>query len=74
MNGGKNRRSKDETVKPLQKLASSEALRAQLSAENLLALNSHGQEVLHGLDFEESQLLVDCRDRPPADASLQQRC
>ena len=74
MNGGKNQRSKDETVKPLQTLAISEALRAQLSAENLLALNSHGQEVLHGLDFEESQLLVDCSDRPPADTSMQQRC
>ncbi|WP_093012725.1 hypothetical protein [Variovorax sp. OV700] len=61
-------------MKRLQTLAISEALRAHLSAENLLALNSHGQEVLHGLDFEESQLLVDCSDRPPADASLQQRC
>ncbi|WP_431122610.1 hypothetical protein [Variovorax paradoxus] len=74
MNGGKNQRSKDEPVKPLQTLAISEALRAQLSAENLLALNSHGQEVLHGLDFEESQLLVDCSDRPSADASVQRRC
>lgn len=74
MNGGKSRHSKNETVKPLQTLAISEALRAQLSSENLLALNSQGQEVLHGLDFEESQLLVDCSERPPPDASLQQRC
>ena len=74
MNGEKNRRSKDETVNPLQTHAISEALRAQMSAENLLALNSHGQEVLHGLDFEESQLLVDCSDRPSADASMQRRC
>jgi len=74
MNVGKNRHAKNETVKPLQTLAISEALRNQLSAENLLALNSHGQEVLHGLDFEESQLLVDCSERPPADAPLQQRC
>lgn len=74
MNDGKNRRAKDETVKPLQTLSISEALRAQLSAENLLALNSHGQEVLHGLDFEESQLLVDCSERPPADASTERQC
>ena len=74
MNGGKKRRSKDETVKPLQTLAISEAQRAQLSAENLLALNSHGQEVLHGLDFEESQLFVDCSERRSADAAVQQQC
>jgi hypothetical protein len=57
----------------VQSLTISEALRNQLSAENLLAINSHGQEVLHGLDFDESQLLVDCRE-PPADASTQERC
>jgi hypothetical protein len=61
-------------VKPVQSLAISEALRNQLSAENLLAINSHGQEVLHGLDFDESQLLVDCREQPPPDASTQERC
>lgn len=63
-----------ETVKSLQTLAISEALRAQLSADNLLAINSHGQEVLHGLDFAESQLLVDCSERPPTDASMQEQC
>jgi hypothetical protein len=61
-------------VKPLQTLAITEALRAQLSADNLLAINSHGQEVLHGLDFDESQLLVDCSEQQPADASLREQC
>ena len=74
MNGGQHKHSKHEVVKPLQPLAISEALRAQLAAENLLAINSHGQEVLHGLDFDESQLLVECREGPPADASMQERC
>ena len=68
------RHPKDEAVKPLQALAISEALRAHLSADNLLAINSHGQEVLHGLDFAESQLLVDCSEQPPADASMQEQC
>ena len=63
-----------ETVSSLQALAISEALRAQLSSDNLLAINSQGQEVLHGLDFAESQLLVDCSERPPADASMQEHC
>ena len=58
----------------MQTLAISEALRTQLSAENLLAINSHGQEVLHGLDFDESQLLLDCKQQPPADASTQEQC
>ncbi|MET3441532.1 hypothetical protein ABIC94_002290 [Variovorax paradoxus] len=58
----------------MQTLAISEALRTQLSAENLLAINSHGQEILHGLDFDESQLLVDCKEQTPADASMQERC
>jgi hypothetical protein len=58
----------------VQSLAISEALRNQLSGENLLAINSHGQEVLHGLDFDESQLLVDCKERPPADTAMQERC
>jgi hypothetical protein len=74
MNGGQHKHSKHEVVKPLQPLAISEPLRAQLAAENLLAINSHGQEVLHGLDFDESQLLVECREGPPADASMQERC
>ena len=74
MNDGQHKHSKHEVVKPLQPLAISEALRAQLAAENLLAINSHGQEVLHGLDFDESQLLVECREGPPADASMQERC
>jgi hypothetical protein len=74
MNGGQHKHSKHEVVKPLQPLAISEALRAQLAAENLLAINSHGQEVLHGLDFDDSQLLVECREGPPADASMQERC
>ena len=72
-NGARPRHAEDEVVKPLQTLAMSEALRAQLTAENLLAINSHGQEILHGLDFDESQLFVDCGERP-ADASTQQRC
>ena len=71
---GSTRHPKDEAVKHLQTLAISEALRAQLSADNLLAINSHGQEVLHGLDFAESQLLVDCSEQPPADASMQEQC
>lgn len=58
----------------MQTLAISEALRTLLSAENLLAINSHGQEILHGLDFDESQLLVDCKEQSPADASIQERC
>lgn len=49
-----------ETVKSLQTLAISEALRAQLSADNL--------------DFTESQLLVDCSEQPPTDASTQEQC
>jgi len=61
-------------VKPLQTLAISEALRAHLSADNLLAINSHGQEVLHGLDFAESQLLVDCSEQQPTDPSMQEQC
>lgn len=73
MNDGQ-RHSKDEMVKPLRPLAISEALRAHLAAENLLAINSHGQEVLHGLDFEESQLLVNCSEGLPSDASVQERC
>ena len=71
---GSTRHPKDETAKHLQTLSISEALRAQLSADNLLAINSHGQEVLHGLDFAESQLLVDCSERPPTDASMQEQC
>jgi len=74
MNGAQHRPAKDEVVKPLRTLAMSEALRAQLSAENLLAINSNGQEVLHGLDFDESQLLVNCREQPATDASMQERC
>jgi hypothetical protein len=58
----------------VQSLAIPEALRAQLAADNLLAINSHGQEVLHGLDFAESQLLVDCSGEPPSDAALRERC
>ncbi|MDR6428197.1 hypothetical protein J2738_004352 [Variovorax paradoxus] len=61
-------------MKPLHTLAISEALRAQLSADNLLAINSHGQEVLHGLDFDESQLLVDCSEQQPTDPSTRERC
>ena len=61
-------------VTPVQTLAIAETLRTQLSAEKLLAIKSHGQEVLHGLDFDESQLLVECREQPPADASMQERC
>ena len=26
------------------------------------------------MDFDESQLLVECREQPPADASMQERC
>lgn len=61
-------------VKPVQTLAISEALRTQLSTENLLAINSHGQEILHGLDFDESQFLVDCKEQSPTDASMRERC
>ncbi len=58
----------------MQTLAISDALRAQLVADNLLAINSHGQEVLHGLDFAESQLLVDCSETQPEDPAWRERC
>ncbi|MDH6594961.1 hypothetical protein M2165_004850 [Variovorax sp. TBS-050B] len=61
-------------VTHLQTLAIPDALRAQLAAENLLAINSHGQEVLHGLDFAESQLLVECTEASPDDAARRERC
>lgn len=48
-----------------------EAQRAEFADRSLLALNSKGQEVLHGLNFEESQFYVDCtRDLPSGGAEL----
>lgn len=44
----------------------SDAQRAELSGRSLLAINSKGQEVLHGLSFEESQFFVDCARQMPA--------
>jgi hypothetical protein len=48
--------------------------RTQLADEGLLAINSSGQEVLHGLSFEESQFLVDCAAQPANDAATLDRC
>jgi len=48
--------------------------RAQLASENLLALNSRDQEILHGLSFDESQFLIDCGEDPPADTADRERC
>ena len=50
-------------------------VRDRLSAENLLAINSRGQEVLQGLSFDESQFLIDCRSRPRStDSAVLDRC
>ncbi|CAN7755085.1 MULTISPECIES: hypothetical protein [unclassified Variovorax] len=40
-----------------------------MSAENTLAINASGQEVLRGLTFDESQFLIDCAGQPPKDAA-----
>ena len=43
--------------------------RAGLSARSLLAINAKGQEVLHGLSFDESQFFVDCARSMPSGAA-----
>jgi hypothetical protein len=58
----------------MQILKVSAAQRAQLLGDSLLAINSQGEEVLHGLTFEESQFLIDCGKKPPSDAAALDRC
>ncbi|MCY1232129.1 hypothetical protein D9M72_446050 [compost metagenome] len=47
--------------------------RTRLLADGLLAINSHSQEVLHGLTHEESQFLMDFDDKTPGDATTRER-
>lgn len=47
----------------MQRLSMSREQRRRLSARNALAINAQGQEVLHGLSFEESRFLIRCATR-----------
>ena len=47
----------------------SDAQRAEFSDRSLLAINSKGQEVLHGLNFDESQFFVECMREMPSGAA-----
>lgn len=47
--------------------------RTRLLADGLLAINSHSQEVLHGLTHEESQFLMDFDENALADATTLER-
>lgn len=55
----------------MQTLSMSATQRDHLSARNALAINSKGEEILHGLSFEESQFMIDCADKD-ADRMTQQ--
>ncbi|MBT2303103.1 hypothetical protein J7E70_21875 [Variovorax paradoxus] len=46
-----------------------ETQRTEFSERSLLAINSKGQEVLHGLNFDESQFFVDCARAMPSGAA-----
>ena len=47
--------------------------RTRLLADGLLAINSHSQEVLHGLTYEESQFPMDFDDKASGDAATLER-
>lgn len=49
--------------------------RARLLEDGLLAINSHSEEVLHGLTHEESQFLIDAGEaaEPGDGAALERR-
>lgn len=54
-------------------LRMSTALRRRLASQNAMAINAKGQEVLHGLNFEESRFVVGCSDGDALDISDEER-
>jgi hypothetical protein len=48
-------------------------LRRRLSSQNAMAINAKGQEVLHGLSFEESRFVVGCSGGNANDLSEKER-
>lgn len=54
-------------------LRMSTALRRRLASQNAMAINAKGQEVLHGLTFEESRFVVGCPNGDALDISDKER-
>lgn len=54
-------------------LTMSSELRRRLLSQNAMAINAKGQEVLHGLTFEESRFVVGCSDGNANDMSEEER-
>ena len=50
-----------------------EAQRAELQARSALAIDGRGQEVLLGMNAEESRFFVACMQQTPADAAERDR-
>ena len=50
-----------------------EALRAELQARSALAIDGRGQEVLLGMNAEESRFFVACMQQTPAEAAQRDR-